>query len=209
MTYGGQTLINNADNLKPVSHFLGLDQLRPSVLGNVPAAPAPVVEEPSIQEVAPRADSASDLLPADTEAALDVAPAEPAAAPEPVIAQSPPPVVNDDAKTKTEITEMVSNWAAAWSARDVEGYLSFYSSRFELPGQLSRSEWESQRRARIVGKKNIEVEISNLNIQPNGDEATVEFDQAYRADSYNDRVVKTLRLVQENDRWRIVTEQSN
>ena len=212
VTYGGQTLINNADNLKPVSHFLGLDQLRPAVLGNVPAAPVPtpVAQEPTIEEVAPQAETASDLLPADTEAALDMAPAQPVVAtPEPMVEQAAPPVVNDEAKTKAEITEMVSNWAAAWSARDVEGYLSFYSSRFELPGQLSRSEWESQRRARIVPKKNIEVEISNLSIQPNGQEATVEFDQAYRADSYSDRVVKTLRLVQENDRWRIITEQSN
>jgi len=35
VTYGGQALINNADNLKPVSHFLGLDQLRPACLINL------------------------------------------------------------------------------------------------------------------------------------------------------------------------------
>jgi hypothetical protein len=57
VTYGGQALINNAESLKPVSHFLGLDQLRPAVLDQSPA-PAP---EPSIApEPAVMTDPASD-----------------------------------------------------------------------------------------------------------------------------------------------------
>jgi len=104
---------------------------------------------------------------------------------------------------------VVSNWAAAWSARDVEGYLSFYSSSFELPGALSRAQWESQRRARIANKSSIEVDISNLNVQINGEEATAEFDQSYKADKYSDNVRKTLRLKKEDGRWKIVTEQAS
>ncbi len=95
---------------------------------------------------------------------------------------------------------MVSNWAAAWSARDVEGYLSFYSANFELPGAQTRAQWESQRRARIASKASIEVDISNLNVQVNGEEATAEFDQAYKADKYSDNVRKTLRLKKEDGR---------
>lgn len=108
---------------------------------------------------------------------------------------------------QAEVTEAVSNWAAAWSARDVEGYLSFYSVEFELPGELSRSQWESQRRERIASKSNIEVDVSNMDVQMNGEEATAEFDQAYKADKYSDNVRKTLRLRKEDGRWKIVTEQ--
>ena len=70
----------------------------------------------------------------------------------------------------------------------MEGYLSFYSANFELPGAQSRAQWESQRRARIASKASIEVDISNLNVQINGEEATAEFDQAYKADKYSDNI---------------------
>ncbi|HEX4879605.1 MAG TPA: TRAP transporter large permease subunit [Limnobacter sp.] len=207
VTYGGQTLINNSDKLQPVSHFLGLDALRPAVLDQVPAAPAePAQPDAAAAEAGLPADGA-DPLAADPAAApadplLDAtAPAAPAA---PAVPAQPDPAV-----VQGEITEMVSNWAAAWSARDVEGYLSFYSASFELPGQLSRDQWESQRRARIVSKKNIEVDTNNLSIQVSGDSATVEFDQSYKADSYSDRVRKTLRLIKEGGRWKIVTEQAS
>ena len=103
---------------------------------------------------------------------------------------------------------MISNWAASWSARDVEGYLSFYSANFELPGALTRAQWEGQRRNRISTKSLIEVGISNLNIQVDGDSATAEFDQAYKADKYSDNVRKTLRLKKEDGRWKIYTEQA-
>jgi ketosteroid isomerase-like protein len=208
VTYGGQALINNADNLKPVSHFLGLDQLRPAVLDQSPTPavePAPAAEpvadpaagmDPAADTMLdPAAPAADDLLGGETAAA----PAAPVAAP-----AGPSP-----AQLQVEVTEVVSNWAAAWSARDVEGYLSFYSANFELPGAQSRAQWESQRRARIASKASIEVDISNLNVQINGEEATAEFDQAYKADKYSDNVRKTLRLKKEDGRWKIVTEQAS
>jgi ketosteroid isomerase-like protein len=208
VTYGGQALINNADGLKPVSHFLGLDQLRPAVLDQSPTPapePAPAAEpmvDPVVDPVTdtmldPTLPPADDLLGGEPPAAA--AAATPSAAP-----AGPSP-----AQLQVEVTEVVSNWAAAWSARDVEGYLSFYSANFELPGAQSRAQWESQRRARIANKSSIEVDISNLNVQVNGEEATAEFDQAYKADKYSDNVRKTLRLKKEDGRWKIVTEQAS
>jgi TRAP-type C4-dicarboxylate transport system permease large subunit/ketosteroid isomerase-like protein len=211
VTYGGQALINNADSLKPVSHFLGLDQLRPAVLDQQPApateaAPSaePAAADPAADAALdPAAPAADDLLGGELPAAAGdtpaLAPAAPVAAP-----AGPSP-----AQLQVEVTEVVSNWAAAWSARDVEGYLSFYSANFELPGAQSRAQWESQRRARIASKSSIEVDISNLNVQINGEEATAEFDQAYKADKYSDNVRKTLRLKKEDGRWKIVTEQAS
>ncbi|HEX4917174.1 MAG TPA: TRAP transporter large permease subunit [Limnobacter sp.] len=202
VTYGGQMLINNAEKLQPISHFLGLDALRPAVLDQAPAAPAQ-----------PEAAPADAAPPQDASDAQGVDPAS-APAPDDLLGAAAPaavavPTQLDPAVAQSEITEMVSNWAAAWSARDVEGYLSFYSANFELPGQLSREQWEGQRRSRIVGKKNIEVDTSNLSVQVDGDNATVEFDQAYKADNYSDNVRKTIRLAKEGGRWKIVTEQAN
>ncbi|MCQ8895822.1 TRAP transporter large permease subunit [Limnobacter humi] len=198
VVYGGQLMINNAEALKPVSHFLGLDQLRPKELGSeVPAAPAAPAAAPAAEAPA---------LPAD--AAPVVTAAEPAApAPEPV------PAGPDLGALKAEVNETVSNWAAAWSARDVNGYLSFYSPKFEIPGALSRDQWEKQRRQRIASKKSIEVSLANLKIDVTADgnsaTAVATFEQDYRSDNFKEVTQKTLRLSKEDGHWRITAEQAN
>lgn len=198
VTFGGQVMINNAESLKPVAHFLGLDKLRPTeLLGETPAAPA-APEAPADAAPAPAVEQ----------------PAAPAAEPAAPAAPAPaaPAAPNVDA-LKGEVKEVVSNWAAAWSARDVDGYLSFYSSKFEVPGALSRDKWESQRRQRITNKKSIEVVVNNLNIEVSADgntaTATASFDQEYKSDNFKEQTKKTLRMAKEDGRWKITSEQAN
>jgi tetratricopeptide (TPR) repeat protein len=73
-----------------------------------------------------------------------------------------------------------------------------------LPGRLRprlhprrRTEpqgWEEDRRARIVGKSSISVNIENLVIKVDGQNATARFRQIYRADSLNISSRKTLDM---------------
>lgn len=213
VTYGGQTLINNADSLKPISHFLGLDQLRPKELsGNdEPAAPeGPAAVEapaaPPVEQPAPAANEAPNQpIPAAPPAPAVAAPAPVVAAPAPAPAPAPMAAAASD----KEVSDAISNWAAAWSARDVDGYLSFYSAQFEVPGALSRDAWASQRKQRIGGKNNIEVTIENLSIKLEGDKATATFNQTYKADTYSDKTKKTLRLKKEAGGWKITSEKVN
>ena len=99
------------------------------------------------------------------------------------------------------------SWAAAWSDQRVDDYLSFYSESFVPRGGASRDDWDRTRRERLTRPRFIEVELSNFRTEILGDErATVSFDQAYRSDTFEDRVVKTLRLVREGDLWKIGEE---
>ena len=138
--------------------------------------------------------------------------AAPAPAPAPAIAQAPTPApaatpaAASDAAAVQAVTSAVQAWAAAWSAKDMQAYLGAYDKSFDPPGRQTRSAWEKEREARIVGKSKINVQLSDVTVAVNGDKATARFRQAYTADALNVTSRKTLDLVNHNGRWSIVRE---
>ena len=108
--------------------------------------------------------------------------------------------------TEKEIESVVRNWAAAWSGKDMAGYLGSYGKDFDPPGSVGRKAWEDDRRSRIMGKSRISVKLSDLAVAVNGGKAVVKFKQAYSADSLNVSSRKTLELVKAGERWVIVRE---
>ena len=105
------------------------------------------------------------------------------------------------------IEAAITNWAQAWSKRDVDAYLAAYASDFAASG-MTRANWEAQRRSRITTPKSIDVQISDLKIEQQGDTASATFRQAYRSDLLTSTVTKTLKLALQNGQWRIVSEAS-
>ena len=96
--------------------------------------------------------------------------------------------------------------AAAWAAKDMNTYLASYGKEFDPPGKQTRAAWEAERRARIVGKSKISVQISDLAVNVNGNKAVARFHQAYSADALKVSSRKTLELVRNGERWPIVRE---
>ncbi|MBE0597125.1 MAG: transporter, partial [Desulfuromonadales bacterium] len=100
-------------------------------------------------------------------------------------------------------------WAQAWSAQEVAAYLASYSSRFQPEGNLTRRDWEEQRRQRLLQPRWIEVELKNFRfLSQNGQGVQVELLQEYRSSHFQGRTRKRLDLIRENGRWRIAAEQS-
>ncbi|HEY8357528.1 MAG TPA: tetratricopeptide repeat protein [Ramlibacter sp.] len=137
------------------------------------------------------------------------APAAPAPAPAPApaagAAAAAAPAVAGNATAK-EVEAAVQAWAAAWAAKDMNGYLAAYGPAFDPPGNQNRKAWEEERRARIVGKSKITVRVSDLDVNISGGKAVARFRQAYSADSLNVTSRKTLELVKTGERWSIVRE---
>lgn len=103
----------------------------------------------------------------------------------------------------------VERWASAWSSQDVAAYLRCYSERFSPANGLPRPAWERQRRERLTRPETIEVEILEPRVELlEPGVAEVRFRQAYRSPGYSDLVAKTLRLVEEDGSWRILSELS-
>ena len=95
---------------------------------------------------------------------------------------------------------------AAWSAKDVKGYLAAYAPDFEVPAGESRASWEKQRTERIERPKSIEVSVKVTSLQVSGNEATAVIRQSYKSDTLKNTTTKTIKLVKSGDRWLIKQE---
>jgi ketosteroid isomerase-like protein len=104
------------------------------------------------------------------------------------------------------ILNMVNDWAQAWSSKDFEAYLGFYSNDFALPKGLPRERWQEMRRSRILGKGRINIVVSSPQVALNGETARVRFRQAYVSEGLKIDSVKTLALQREDGQWRIRQE---
>ncbi len=103
--------------------------------------------------------------------------------------------------------EAVKDWARAWSRQEPDGYLASYAADFRPPGNLSRGDWQEQRRVRIQRPRWIQIELGAIVTElENAGRARVTFDQSYRSNSYHDTVRKTLVMVHEDAGWRILEE---
>lgn len=111
--------------------------------------------------------------------------------------------------SSSEVLKVVNAWAAAWSSRDVQKYLSFYASGFKTPDGTSRAAWEASRQERLSKPKFIQVGISKAVVKfSDSNHATVKFSQSYRASHLKTSGNKTLLMVKAGDNWLIQEEQA-
>ncbi|WP_285413401.1 tetratricopeptide repeat protein [Variovorax sp. efr-133-TYG-130] len=183
--------------------------------GTLVAAAAPVpAPAPAPAPVAKAVTPAPAPVPAPAPAApppakVAAAPAPVAAAPkapEPAPAPAPSPAPAASPAANAEVESAVRAWASAWASQDMDRYLAAYGSDFTPGGGQSRKSWEQDRRARIVGKSSISVNIENLVIKVDGDNATAKFRQIYRADNLNVSSRKTLDMQRSGNQWHIRKE---
>jgi outer membrane protein assembly factor BamE len=177
----------------PVTPAAETPRAAPAVRGVVPPLPSPPNAPPYVD---PRVAAEPPL-----QAATDVTEIKPD-----VIPPFPEPYAAG-ADSDDPVLRALKVWADAWSGRDEEAYLAAYDARFTPTGGDSRADWEKRRRLLLGLAKNIELKIESPSVDRNDDgSATVTFNQFYRSDSYRDAVVKQLRMVERDGRWRIVEE---
>ncbi len=154
--------------------------------------------------VAGARDGQGAAVPASPTAGDEAAEAPAAAAVEPPAEPVIEPAVE---AVEPAVERTVRAWAGAWSRQDVAAYLGFYSPRFRPADGLPRTAWERLRRRRLVGPAWIRVDLDGLEVAVgDGGVAEARFRQTYRSPDYSDSVFKILRLVEEDGRWRIVSE---
>jgi tetratricopeptide (TPR) repeat protein len=108
-----------------------------------------------------------------------------------------------------EVLKTVNAWAAAWSSKNVQKYLSFYADDFRTPGGENRSSWAATREERIKKPKSIQVGISNASVSfSDSNHATVKFRQSYRASHLKTSGSKTLLMVKSGSNWLIQEERA-
>lgn len=106
--------------------------------------------------------------------------------------------------------ELVEDWRMAWSKRDTEAYLNFYSPAFMPADGSTRAHWAVARRKNLAGRPDIQVSVRELEITPLAeDRLKVSFQQDYISGNYREyALLKTLLLTLDSGRWQIVEEWS-
>ena len=175
---------------------------RPTQVAAATPAPAPApVAAPKPAPVPPPAPAVASKPPAPTPTPVPVAKPAPVPAPAPAPA---PAAASADAIA--DVSTAVHAWASAWSHRDMAAYLGAYTADYASGGK-SHKAWEEDRKARIVPRTRIAVEISDLRVSVNGDKAQAHFKQTYESDTLTTSGHKTLDLVRSpSGKWLIKQE---
>ena len=170
-----------------------------------PAVPPPGVAVAPVAAATPKPATTTAVTPAPAAVVATIKPA-PAAVVAPLAEPAAPVTAATASGESKEVEAAVRTWAQAWSAKDMSGYLGSYANNFDPPGKQARKAWESDRRARIVGKSSITVKLSSLVMTVQGNRATARFKQDYSADALSVSSRKTLDLTKVGERWVIVKE---
>ncbi len=127
---------------------------------------------------------------------------------EPPAAPTPPALSEGETQSiERDVLATAEAWASAWSAKETDSYLSYYSNDFRPPQGMSRTAWESVRRQRLTKPRFIEVKLLNPSVTVLGkDRAAITFTQVYNSDTYSDRTKKALQMVRSQIGWDIVRE---
>ncbi|MGC4063026.1 MAG: TolC family outer membrane protein [Aquabacterium sp.] len=127
----------------------------------------------------------------------------PVAAPA-AVTPTPEAPMADEAAAET-VAQRLRDWAAAWMAKDVEQYFSFYAKDF-APAKSTSAKWINERR-RLVSKPGpIEVKVGDVKAVPKGRTIVTSFEQIYTSNNFKDRTLKVLTWQNINGQWVIVKE---
>ena len=100
-----------------------------------------------------------------------------------------------------------AQWRSDWESRDVERYLSHYSSRFREEGG---SAWKARKRKVNAGKTWVKVGVNELSLfsYPGAGEPMmlVDFEQDYRSNNLSNKTHKRQYWIREGSGWRILHE---
>ncbi len=166
------------------------------------AAPKPAVKPEPVSTPSPKPAAKAE----------QTAPPTPTVVPAPrrtepvAVAQATPPPSAVEFDAGGAIAAL-KQWAAAWSANDVEAYLAAYDDEFLPPRDLTRAQWQAERRVRLKKPKKIEVMLSDFEVSSTSDNSlTVKLLQRYRSDNYRDTTRKGFILVLRSGEWKIGDE---
>jgi len=150
------------------------------------------------------------LLTAALKAIKPASKSEPATGTKPIIATKPaqetkPIQAIQSVQATKPVQETVNQWLAAWSAKDMDKYASFYANNFYSDG-MNKKKWVERKRS-IAGKNDIiKVTGKTFQVKQTNDTCEVSFFQDYKSSGLATRGTKKLNLINIGGSWKIYQE---
>ena len=118
------------------------------------------------------------------------------------------PTTSSSNKNKdAELIAFANDWANAWSAKDIDLYLSKYAQDFKTPNGDTFSLWQTSRRQKISSQGKILVEIEDIKLTMKAENsARIQFKQKYTSDKLTEMSNKSLVVKKIDGRWLIQEE---
>ena len=118
------------------------------------------------------------------------------------------PTTSSSNKNKdAELIAFANDWANAWSAKDIDLYLSKYAQDFKTPNGDAFSLWQTSRRQKISSQGKILVEIEDIKLTMKAENsARIQFKQKYTSDKLTEMSNKSLVVKKIDGRWLIQEE---
>jgi len=114
---------------------------------------------------------------------------------------------NPNKNKDVELIAFANDWANAWSAKDIDLYLSKYAQDFKTPNGDAFSLWQTSRRQKISSQGKILVEIEDLKLSmKTKNSARIQFKQKYTSDKLTEMSNKSLVVIKIDGRWLIQEE---
>ncbi len=110
-----------------------------------------------------------------------------------------------DADSVDRVIARFLAWKQSWQTKDLESYLEFYSDQYDAAPR-SRPAWERSRKRVFSRKGEIQINIGEMEIVPDGNRIEMRFIQEYKSSGFQDTGYKTLVWCFENGRWKILSE---
>lgn len=175
------------------------------------AAAEPTAEAAAAPSAAPQAAAAPAPEPKVEPKPEPKAEPKPEPKPEPKAEPKPEPKAEAAAMpdAAASVQAALDAWSAAWSARNVEGYLSHYSRNFKPSDGNTLERWKEQRKERVGKPESISVTLSDIRITVDGTRASARFRQDYQSESFKVVDRKYLGLAKEGTQWKIVEERGD
>ena len=123
-----------------------------------------------------------------------------------IVANISEPELTENPDIGSELVERVIGWAQAWSEKDLDTYIDYYSAEHKLDF-ATHQDWIEHRKQRILRAGFIKIGVSDFQVRAQTKNlAIVDFQQSFDSHNYSDRVVKRLGLSRINSEWKITDE---
>ncbi len=141
----------------------------------------------------------------------ETAESEPAGDGDPIDPEAPDPLPTELEAATEQVEDVVHAWAEAWSRQDPAAYIALYAADYRPPS-LERDTWERQRRERITAPEQLQVSVSELEVEiaeieiAGPERASASFHQLYTTGDEALAARKILELERFETGWKIIAE---